>query len=138
MSKRITMSRQTRTNWLIDAAVALGAALAMLSGVYFLFVPSGGYQGGRNPMYGITILFERHTWGDLHSWGGVLMIAAVAVHFAIHWGWVKMMTRRILNAMQSRGSKLSKGAIVNVAVDLAIAISFLLCARNRMNCPAGS
>ena len=128
MSKQIKMSRQTRMNWLIDAAVFVGAVLATLSGIYFLFIPSGGYQGGRNPMYGITILFGRHTWDDLHTWGGVLMIAAVVVHLAIHWGWVKMMSKRIANTMQSRGSKLSKGAKINVAVDLAIAISFLLCA----------
>lgn len=115
-------------NWLIDAAVFVGAVLAILSGIYFLYVPSGGYQGGRNPLYGVTVFFERHTWSDLHVWGGVLMIAAVVVHFAIHWGWVKMITRRISNAMRSRGSKLSKGAIINVVVDVVIAISFLLCA----------
>jgi hypothetical protein len=115
-------------NWLIDAAVFVGAALAILSGIYFLFIPSGGYQGGRNPLYGITIFFERHTWSDLHTWGGVVMIAAVAVHFAIHWGWVKMMTRRILNATRSQGSKMSKGAKINVVVNGVIGISFLLCA----------
>ena len=84
MSKPIRMSRQTRMNWVIDAAVFLGGIVAALSGIYFLFLPSSGYQGGRNPAYGITILFDRHSWSDLHTWGGVIMIAAIAVHFAIH------------------------------------------------------
>ncbi len=128
MSKRVTISWQTRNNWLIDAAVFIGAVLATLSGIHFLFFPSGGYQGGRNPMYGVTILVSRHTWDGLHTWGGVLMIAAVAVHFAIHWEWVKMMTRRIVNAMRSQGSELSTGAKINVTVDLAIAVSFLVTA----------
>jgi hypothetical protein len=128
MSKRVGVSKQTQTNWLIDAAVFIGAILAALSGIYFLFLPSGGYQGGRNPWYGVTILFSRHTWDDLHAWGGVLMIVAVVVHFAIHWDWVKMMTRRIVNAMRSRGSRLSRGALINVVIDLAVAVSFLLCA----------
>jgi cytochrome b subunit of formate dehydrogenase len=128
MSKSVRMSRQTRTNWLIDVAVFAGALLAALSGIYFLFVPSGGYQGGRNPWYGITILFSRHTWDDLHTWGGVLMIVAVVVHFGIHWDWVKMMSRRVVNAARSRGSKLSTGAKINVLTDLVIAISFVLCA----------
>lgn len=128
MSKRVGVSKQTQTNWLIDAAVFVGAILAALSGIYFLFLPSGGYQGGRNPWYGITILFSRHTWDDLHTWGGVLMIVAVVIHFAIHWDWVKMMTRRIVNAMRSRGSRLSRGALINVVIDLAVAVSFLLCA----------
>jgi hypothetical protein len=128
MSKRITISRETRKNWLIDTVVFVGAVLAALSGIYFSFIPSGGYQGGRNPLYGVTILFSRHTWDDLHAWGGVLMIVAVAVHFVIHWGWIKMITRRIINAVLSRGSKLSRGAKFNVAIDLVIAIGFLLTA----------
>jgi preprotein translocase subunit SecY len=128
MSKRTGMSMQTRKNWLIDAAVFLGGVVAALTGIYFLFLPSGGYQGGRNPMYGITIFFERHAWDDLHTWGGVLMIAAVAIHFAIHWNWVKMMARRTGNALLSRGSSLSKGTRVNVTIDVVVAVSFLLCA----------
>ena len=128
MSKRVRMSMQTRKNWLIDAAVFLGGIVAGLTGIYFLFVPSGGYQGGRNPMYGVTILFDRHTWDDLHAWGGVLMIAAVIVHFAIHWQWVKMMARRMVNAALSRGTELSRGSKFNVAIDLVVAIAFLLCA----------
>ena len=128
MSKPITMSTQTRANWLIDTAVFIGGILAGLSGVYFLFLPSGGYEGGRNPMYGIKILFERHTWGDVHLWGGILMIAAIAVHFAIHWEWVKRMSRRTVNTILGRNGKLSRGAKVNVAINALVAASFLVCA----------
>jgi Histidine kinase-, DNA gyrase B-, and HSP90-like ATPase/Domain of unknown function (DUF4405) len=128
MSKRIVVSRQTRQNWLIDAAVFLGGVVAALSGIYFLFLPSGGYRGGRNPMYEVTILFDRHTWDAVHTWGGVAMMAAVAIHLAIHWPWVKMMGKRVVNTLLSKGSALSKGAKVNVAVDAAIALSFLACA----------
>jgi hypothetical protein len=128
MSKPIRMSMQTRANWLVDAAVFLGGIVAVLSGVYFLFLPSGGYQGGRNPAYGITILFDRHSWSDLHTWGGVIMIAAIAVHFVIHWQWVKMMGRRMISAMLSKGARFSKGAKINVAIDALVAASFLVCA----------
>ena len=128
MSKPIRMSMQTRANWLVDVAVFLGGIVAALSGVYFLFLPSGGYQGGRNPAYGITVLFDRHSWSDLHIWGGVIMIAAIAVHFVIHWQWVKMMGRRTIKAMRSGGATFSKGAKVNVAIDVLVAASFLVCA----------
>lgn len=128
MSKPITMSAQTRANWLIDAAVFVGGILAGLSGIYFLFLPSGGYQGGRNPMYGITVLFERHAWSDIHLWGGVLMIVAIVVHFSIHWDWVKRMARRTVNAILGRNGNLSKGAKVNVAINALVAVSFLVCA----------
>jgi hypothetical protein len=46
MSKPIRRSMTTRKNWLIDASVFIGGVAAALSGVLFLFLPSGGYQGG--------------------------------------------------------------------------------------------
>ncbi len=128
MTRCMTISRQTCTNWLVDAAVLLSGLLTALTGIYFLFAPSGGYQGGRNPLYGVTILFRRQTWEDLHTWGGVLMLLAIVIHFFIHWPWVKMISRRIVNAWRARGSRLSRGAKVNVLVDLSVALSFLITA----------
>jgi hypothetical protein len=128
MSKRPHISMQTRKNWLIDAAVFFGGLLAALSGIYFLFLPTGGYQGGRNPAYGINILFSRQTWDVLHTWTGVVMIAAVAIHLAIHWRWVRMMARRAWNALLSRGNPMSTGAKFNVAINVIIGLGFLLCA----------
>lgn len=128
MSTTIRMSKQTRMNWLIDVAVAVGGIVAGLSGIYFLFLPSGGYQGGRNLAYGIRILFERHTWSDLHTWGGLLVVAAVVVHFAIHWEWVKRMSRRALDGIRASGRPLSRGAKVNLAIDGLVAVSFMVCA----------
>lgn len=122
------MSIETQTNWLIDAAVFSSALLASFSGVYFLFIPSGGYQGGRNPMYGVTFLVRRATWSDLHTWTGVVMIAAVAVHFTLHWSWVNTMAKRVIQRMRHPGSGFSRGARVNVLIDAVIALSFLICA----------
>ena len=125
MSKPIRMSRQTRLNWLIDTAVFIGALLSILTGFYFLALPVGGYQGGRNPWYGVVILFQRQTWSDWHVWGGVLMILAVIIHFTIHWNWVKMMARRMGTAARGQGSKFSRGAKVNLGVDSVMALGFL-------------
>ncbi|MBE2223273.1 MAG: DUF4405 domain-containing protein [Anaerolineae bacterium] len=125
---RQTLSRQTRLNWLIDTAVFSSALVSILTGVYFLAFPIGGYQGGRNPLYGVVILFQRATWSDWHVWGGVLMILAVIIHFSIHWQWVKLMTRRMGNAVRGQGSNLSRGAKVNLAVDGLIGLGFLVTA----------
>jgi len=122
------LSAKTRQNWLIDAAVFLGGILAALSGIYFLFLPSGGYQGGRNPFYGVTILFSRHTWETLHTWTGIVMIGAAAIHLAIHWSWVVMMSKRVMSALRSGQGKLSKGARFNVAIDALVAVSFIVTA----------
>jgi cytochrome b subunit of formate dehydrogenase len=126
--KQPTLSRQTRANWMVDAAVFVGAVLASLSGIYFLFLPSGGYQGGRNPWYNVQILFSRHTWDDLHTWAGVLMIGAAIIHVAIHLPWIRMMTRRIVNSALGRGTRFSRGAMVNLVVDGLIAVSFVITA----------
>jgi Domain of unknown function (DUF4405) len=128
MSKQASFSIQTRRNWLIDAAVFFGGVLATLSGVYFLFLPSGGYQGGRNPMYGVTILFGRDTWSVVHTWTGVLMIAAVALHLGIHWRWVAMMGRRILNSLRPGASKMSRAGMRNLVLNAVVATSFLVTA----------
>jgi hypothetical protein len=128
MKVKNSLSVQTRKNWLINASVFLGGIIAGLSGIYFLFVTSGGYQGGRNALYGLQVLFNRDTWDDLHTWGGVIMIGAVVVHIAIHWDWVVLMTKRILNTLRSKGAHMSQGAKVNLVIDAVIAISFLLTA----------
>lgn len=124
MTTRRNVSSRTRNNWLIDTAVFTGALIAMLSGVYFLLIP-GGYQGGRNPWYGVTILFPRHTWGEIHTWGGLLMIGAVALHLAIHHRWIGMMTRRLWQKACGDSCRISRGAWVNVVVDGVIALGFL-------------
>ncbi len=89
------VSKQTQKNWWIDAALFGSAIVAMLSGTYFLYLPSGGFQGGRNTLYNIQVLFSRSTWDDLHTWGGVIMIAAAIIHLSVHWQWVVSMARRI-------------------------------------------
>ena len=122
-----SISGQTRNNWLIDAAVFIGAITASLSGIYFLFLPQGGYQGGRNPMYGVTFLFARSTWDDLHTWGGILMIVAAVVHIAIHWKWVVSMTRRVASELTGKVS-LNNRSRFNVVINAIIGISFLVAA----------
>jgi hypothetical protein len=128
MNARNRLCVRTRKNWLINAGVFFGGVIAGLSGIYFLFIPSGGYQGGRNALYGIQLLFGRPTWDDLHTWGGVIMIGAAALHIAIHWDWIVMMSKRILSSLWSKGAQMSKGAKVNLVVDAIIACSFVLTA----------
>lgn len=122
------VSPQTRNNWLVDMAVGAGTLAATLSGIYFLYFPVGGYQGGRNPMYGKTILFSRNTWDDLHTWGGVLMIAVVVIHVALHWKWVVNMAKRIWNESRGKCAGMNWRGHFNVALDTLIGMSFLLTA----------
>lgn len=126
MNRKI--STQTRNNWLIDTAVFIGALLSMLSGLYFLYLPSGGYEGGRNPWYGVVIIWARDTWEDLHLWGGLLMIAAVVIHLVLHWSWVVSTTRRVWQTVRRQRPGVSRAAWSNVIIDGLIALSFLVTA----------
>ena len=128
MNKSKVVSTQTRNNWIIDATVLIGGLLAVISGVYFLFLPVGGYQGGRNALYDVTIIFDRFTWDALHTWAGVFMIIALVVHFTLHWSWVLMMGKRIIKALRSGGTNMSPGSKFNLAINLVVALSFLLTA----------
>jgi len=108
--------------------VFIGGLIASLTGIYFLFLPTGGYQGGRNPTYGITILFDRRTWDDLHTWFGAAMIAAAVIHFAFHWGWVEGMAKRMAKTLVGKGARMNPRGYFNLAIDATVALGFLIAA----------
>jgi hypothetical protein len=76
------MNQRGRLNLLLNVVVGLSFLVTAFSGVYFLFVPGG--RGAVDPMF----LFSRITWDLIHTWAGVILIAAGVIHFAIHWRWV--------------------------------------------------
>jgi hypothetical protein len=120
------ISKQTQKNWWIDATLFGSALIAAISGIYFLFLPSGGFRGGRNTLYNVQFLFTRQTWDDLHTWGGVAMIAVAIIHLALHWNWVVNMTQRISNELFGRGRRLHPRGRWNLVLNLVAGISFLL------------
>jgi hypothetical protein len=124
----MTVSTRTRVNWLLDLTVFSSALLAGLSGVYFLYFTSGGYQGGRNALYGVTLWFDRSTWSDLHVWAGVAMVLTVTIHLIYHWYWVVAMSKKLLRAVAKGGSGMSRGGKINLLINLLIGLSFLLTA----------
>ena len=121
-----SLSQQLRNNWGVDALLFASALPAVLSGVYFLYLP-GGYQGGRNPAVAFSLLFSRQTWDFLHTWSGAAMIAAAVIHIAIHWQWIAGTARRYVNEMSGRCAGQSSGRkTVNLVTNLVIAFSFLI------------
>lgn len=123
-----TVSKQTQKNWLIDLTLFSSTFVAVFSGIYFLFVPSGGYQGGRNRFYNLQILFDRHTWDNLHTWGGIAMIAVAVIHLIIHWNWVVGMARRTWSELGGRGSGMNARGRYNLFLNATMAISFVITA----------
>jgi hypothetical protein len=126
-SKKSLFSSQTRNNFLLDIPMLVAGLVAVLSGLYFIFLPAGGYQGGRNPYYGIVIFFERHTWSDVHTWSSVIIIALAGLHIPLHWSWITKMTRTGMKAIYGK-SKLNKFSQFNLFINVLIGLSGLICA----------
>ena len=117
------VSTQTRRNWWVDLILFTSGIVAFLSGIYFLFLPTGGYKGGANPFYNIRILFLRATWEDIHAWGGLAMIVIAALHIPLHWSWFVAMYRRMLKSIKGNSEKMGAKGRYNLVVNLALALS---------------
>ena len=128
MAYSSNVSGVTRRNWWIDLGLFTSAVLASLSGIYFLFFPVGGYQGGRNPWYDIQILFSRNNWDLIHTWTGVAMIVVAALHLLLHWHWVENMVRRMWRELRGRSSGLSWRGRYNLLINTLVGLSFMLAA----------
>lgn len=125
-NKKRVFSAQTRNNILLDMPMLVSGLVSVLTGIYFLFLPVGGFQGGRNPFYGVVIFFERHTWGDIHTWSSVIILALAALHIPIHWSWITKMTRSGARAVLGK-SNLNKFSKFNLFINVLIGLSGLVC-----------
>jgi len=126
--RKSNLSTKLRYNWLIDALLFLGALLAVLTGIYFLVYPVGGYMGGRNPDYGVIFIFGRETWEVLHDWTGIAMIAAALIHIVFHWKWILGTLKRIFRTVSHKAERFGNRLFWTIVVDAFIAIGFLLSA----------
>jgi hypothetical protein len=125
--RRSTLTPKLKNNWWIDASLGITAVLAVLSSIYFLIYPVTGYQGGRNPYYDKTLIFNKTTWDLFHTWAGVLMILAALVHITIHWKWITRTLSRTWQVLMKKRDGFGIRLTYNILLDAAIAISFILC-----------
>lgn len=133
MNSTNPLSITTQRNWSVGLLLFFSALIASITGVYFLFLPVGGYQGGHNPFYGIRILFDRKTWDLIHTWSGMAMIAIASTHLVLHLKWVVSTARRLWKGMTNQCcSPLNPHARLNIAINTAIIASFLLTAISGM------
>lgn len=128
MENKGNVSSLTRKNWILDTGLFITALVASLSGIYFLFFPDGGYKGGRNPYYGIQIIFEREGWEWIHTWISLAAVVVVLIHLIFHWKWVVNTTKRIVLGMKNRKSAMNLASWKNALVDGVLAFGFLVCA----------
>lgn len=110
------MFNKAKLNFVVDALILVAFLAATVSGVVLLTMPHGGYQGGRNPYYGQTVLYlTREGWNDIHVWGSLAMIAGIVVHLVLHWRWIVWMVKRFAG-LDGRGALPGGPQTIPVAV----------------------
>jgi len=93
------VGKRVKLYYAVDVLIGIAFVLAAVTGVAFLAMGSGGYQGGRNPEFSTSLLgIERDLWNDAHTWASFAMIAGVGLHLLLHWKWILHTTMRVLRA----------------------------------------
>jgi hypothetical protein len=94
---------KAKLNYWLDAVIGVAFLTSAVTGLAFLLMGSGGYQGGQNPNFRTALLgLSRGTWSDLHTLASVVMIVGVLVHLVFHWTWIVCMTKKALPAPPRR------------------------------------
>jgi hypothetical protein len=84
-------------NYALDAVIAVAFVASALSGLAFLVMGDGGYQGGRNAAFATVFLgIPRASWSDLHLLSSLVMMAGVFMHFVLHWKWIVCVTKQLM------------------------------------------
>lgn len=81
-----------------DVLLAVSFVLLAVTGAVMRWVlppGTGGRHGGRAA--GRELLnMSRHDFGDVHFWIAGIMVLLVLLHLALHWGWIRASTQRIV------------------------------------------
>ncbi len=77
---------------------------------------------------------NRHEWGSIHFWSGVVLLVLLALHVILHWDWIVIMTR----GPSSEKARLRVGVALAVVCALIVvsAVPFLVPAE-RIGDPPG-
>ncbi|HOZ35914.1 MAG TPA: DUF4405 domain-containing protein [archaeon] len=83
---------KVKVNYFIDVPLALSFIIvAITSLILFFFLPSGVRQAGYQMFWGLT----KHTWSQIHTISGFIMIILSLVHLILHFKWLTTMSKTI-------------------------------------------
>ncbi|MDX1642309.1 MAG: DUF4405 domain-containing protein [Balneolaceae bacterium] len=89
----------------------------------FLFLVSTGFliYLVMPPASGLSIWgMDRHGWGDIHFWIALTFLVFMAVHFILHWTWIKTKVKG-----KSKDHHITKTRSI-IAILLILFVLFLL------------
>ncbi len=88
---------RTSFNYWLDVVIGIAFIASLVTGVAFLFMGTGGYEGGRNTAYQAAFLgIAREVWRPLHTFTSCVMTVGVGLHLVFHFRWITCVTKRML------------------------------------------
>jgi hypothetical protein len=95
----LTVSRVKLNAWVNIAGFAAFLVLAVTGLVEYLFLPPGTGGRGRGGQPVATVLgMDRHDWGGIHNFAGIVFLGIAALHLVLHWRWIKCLPRLLADA----------------------------------------
>lgn len=90
------MTRTSFNCWL-DVVIGIAFIASLVTGIAFLFMGTGGCEGGRNAAYQAAFLgIAREAWRSLHTFTSFVMTIGVGYHLVYHFRWIAAVTKRML------------------------------------------
>ena len=84
-------SRRTVLPRILNFLLWLSFCAMSGTGLLLAFRLPPGSQGGQ----GLTALgWDRHEWGNVHTWISYFFMAAILLHLALHWRWLWQIAAR--------------------------------------------
>jgi len=80
--------QRAKLNFLVDAVACVAFVFLVSTGMLMRYkLPPA--TGNVQTLWGL----ERHGWGDVHFWIGVVLLGTLAIHLLLHWRWIVSMIR---------------------------------------------
>jgi hypothetical protein len=111
--------RKPAINFSIDIFALLAFIFLISTGfLIYLVLPAG--SGGAS-VWGMN----RHEWRDIHFWIAMAFITLIAIHFILHWDWIKNIVRGKAKDKTISGFRISAAIIALVFILLLALAPFL-------------
>lgn len=82
---------KTTINRILNYVLYLFTASLLGTGLLLAFRLVPGSMGGK----GLTLWgYDRHEWGDLHSWISYGFVLLLIAHLGLHWKWLVMVASK--------------------------------------------